>query len=157
MEGNVLEQIWHWYWVGKAQIGALGVPVLDQVTPVWNWVMSFDIARGAALVVVPLGVLGALYESLLTFDDEATASRPAADDPTSQAAGTNAGSAEPPPAEFTGEELKRELDRLGKTQTELAETLGVTRAYVSQVIRGKKPFTVDLQARCREILASWQK
>lgn len=58
-----------------------------------------------------------------------------------------------PLQEMTGAELKRELDRLGKTQTELAEALGVTRGYVSKLIKGTKPYTAELQEQCGAILS----
>jgi len=150
--GDLFENFWKWYWVGKAQIGPLGQPILDQIIPLWNWLMSFDIARGAVLVVVPLWVLGSLLDTLMTMNDERSgAAGPAADDQTISAADT----AEPSPAELTGEQLKAELDRLGKTQTELAEALGVTRGYVSKLIKGAKPFTSELQEQCRAILSHW--
>jgi len=147
LEGNFLEQIWLWYWVGKAQVGALGLPVVDQIAPAWNSVMGSDILRGAALVVVPLGTIAAFYDALLALDDEHRSPRPAP--------AAAAGASEPPPADLTGEELRRELARLGRTQTELAEALGVSRGYVSKLIGGSKPFTQELQGQCRAILAVW--
>lgn len=57
--------------------------------------------------------------------------------------------------ELTIQELRDGLERLNKTQTELADALGVTRFYVSKILSGSKPFTPELQSKSRQVLAAW--
>ena len=47
------------------------------------------------------------------------------------------------------------LEQTGKSQTELAEAIGVSRFYISKILAGKKPFTMDLQARVKTVLDQW--
>ncbi len=114
--------------------------------------MSNDVVRGLAIALVVLWVVACVIDAAMAGGGKP---RQVTEKPVEQKASESVSQA--PPQEMTGDKVKRELETLRKTQTELAEALGVTRAYVSQVIRGKKPFTAELQGRCREILESWQK
>jgi plasmid maintenance system antidote protein VapI len=44
---------------------------------------------------------------------------------------------------------------MNRTQGDLAAELGVTRAYVSELVNGRKPFRIELQKECRKILDGW--
>jgi len=148
-----VEQIWQWYWSGKAHITAPGDPILDRLAWVWNWVMSNDIARGGLLAIAVIwGALGLL--DVVLGARKKGAPDDAGEMKVQEPSSANDAVEIMPP--LTGKELKQELERLGKTQTDLAEALGVSRAYVSQIIKGTKPFTLEKQQRCRQILESWK-
>jgi antitoxin component HigA of HigAB toxin-antitoxin module len=56
---------------------------------------------------------------------------------------------------LTVDDMRLALEQTGKTQTELAEAIGVSRFYVSKILAGKKPFTTELQSRVKAVLADW--
>lgn len=56
---------------------------------------------------------------------------------------------------LTIQELRDALARSNKTQTALADALDLSRFYVSKILSGAKPFTPELQAKCRQVLADW--
>lgn len=146
--GDILQQVWCWYWDSKAQVSPCGVPVVDEIVLVWNWVMANDLVRGLALASVVVWVVACAIDAAVAGGrkpPQVTEKPQTASEPVSQAS----------PQEVTGGELMRELERLGKTQTELAEALGVTRGYISKLIKGTKPFTPELQVQCRAILNQW--
>jgi len=55
----------------------------------------------------------------------------------------------------TLDSIKATLEKFGKCQSDLAVSLGVSRFYVSKLLHGAKPLTVDLQRRCVRVFESW--
>jgi hypothetical protein len=138
--------LWGWYWAGKAHVTPPNVDALDQLVSLWNWLMSNDFIRGAASVVVALWLVLLLIDSLISAFQRGGGAIVAM--PTAES--------NSPPAELTGGQLRAELDRLRKSQGDLAAELRVDRSYVSHLIRGKKPFSPEMQQRCRDILDGWK-
>lgn len=66
-----------------------------------------------------------------------------------------AGSSEAQAPILTVQEVKEALVLADKTQTELADALGVSRAYVSKILAGAKPLTPELQDKCRQVFSDW--
>jgi hypothetical protein len=124
-----VNDLWTWYWVGKAQLTMPSMPGLDQLVTLWNWLLANDVVRVGALVVVAVWLLLTLIDSLLTEFA--------------------------PPTPLTAADLLAELVRLNRTQSELAAELGVDRSYISHLIRGKKPFRTEMQLRCRVVFQKW--
>jgi hypothetical protein len=132
--------LWHWYWTLKAQLAPPDVVGLDQLVALWNWLMSNDVIRGLAPAVVAIWALLALVDSVIGAFHRGS---------------TGAVVQLPTETVLTGEQLRAELDRLGKSQGDLAAELGVDRSYVSHLIRGKRPFLPNLQQQCRAIIDRW--
>jgi hypothetical protein len=141
-----VNSLWNWYWVDKAHIVGPGVPGVDEMATFWNLLMDNDVIRLGALAVVALWSILALLDSLLTLFST----------PTPALAPRQSERAQEQPPALTATELKTELERLNKTQSDLAAELGVDRSYISHVIRGKKPFLPDMQLRCGNVLTSWR-
>jgi hypothetical protein len=142
-----VNDLWNWYWAGKAQVLVPNMPGLDQLVTPWNGLMANDAVRTGALAVVAIWVILNLIDSVLGhFDAPAAAPAP----------GLGSCSQEPPPTQLLAAELKAELDRLNRTQSDLASELGVDRSYISHVIRGKKPFLPEMQLRCKYVIEKWK-
>ncbi len=139
---------WTWYWVNKAALSGPGPFGHDELVSLWNSVMAYDLVRGMVVPLVALWFAASVMDSIIGLLFDRPERTPAVK--------------YSPPAEMaelqalTVSELKQRLEKLGKTQAQLATELGVNRSYVSHLLRGKKPFTPELRKRCREILDRWQ-
>jgi len=141
------QHFWNWYWQNKAQLSVQAPSGAYELIQLWNWVMSFDLARAGIPAFFVVGILIGLTEAVMDLFQRPR-SQPVSVNSRKEESGGQA-------PDLTGAQIKSELDRLGKTQSELAAQLGVTRAYVSQLIKGTKPLGPDLQQRCRQILRDW--
>jgi hypothetical protein len=59
------------------------------------------------------------------------------------------------PSILSVEDLKAALEASGKTQTELGDAIGVSRYYISKILAGKRPLTMDLQLRLKAVIDGW--
>jgi hypothetical protein len=141
-----VNQLWNWYWAGKAQVAVPGMPGLDQLASLWNLLMSNDAIRCGALAVVALWSVLSVLDSLLVLFSR----------PTAALAPRLLERAQEQPPALTPADLKAELIRLKRTQSDLATELGVDRSYISHLIRGKKAFLPVIQLRCRDVLKKWK-
>jgi hypothetical protein len=140
-----VDALWNWYWQDKAHVSPSAMPGFDQLAMFWNWLMVNDAVRMTALAFVSLWMILSLLDSLFTPVHASSAAL----------APRQQERAQEQPMKLSAAELKAALVRLARTQTELAEELGVSRAYVSQLVNGRKAFGTDLQKRCRKILNDW--
>jgi len=52
--------------------------------------------------------------------------------------------------------VKDTLEDNDRTQSELADAMDVSRAYISKIFAGAKPFTPELQEKCRRVFWEWK-
>jgi hypothetical protein len=121
-----------------------GIVGIDQFVEFWNSLIWSGFVRAAIIVALVVWLVLICYALAMTIMEKP--SRNVGDAP----------AAESELSPMTGQQLKAELRRLGRTQSELAVVLGVSRSYVSHLIKGTKPFPIAMQQRCYQILESWQ-